>query len=137
MFYRTYIIYFMIQIDVPRSFKVIYRRSKFRCWISSRFDLPECCVDSSANRNRNHTSDVICRYSYFFLFILMENPVTREISTICVTIASKESILLQIVLRVLAFRNDLIYDSPLYCTSNKIIDKISVYCLLKYSFLRK
>lgn len=47
------------------------------------------------------------------------------------------AILLQIVLRVLAFGNDLIYDSSLYRASNKIADKISVYCLLKYSLLRK
>lgn len=70
----------MIQVDVPRSSKVIYCRSKLRCRTYLRFDLPECCVDSGASRNRNHAINVICRYSYFFLFILTENPLLGKYS---------------------------------------------------------
>lgn len=71
--FRTRNIYNIFDDSSWRS-RVVQSHSKLRCRTSLRFDLPECCVDSGASRNRNHTSNVICRYYYFFLFILMENP---------------------------------------------------------------
>ena len=99
--------------------KVIHCLSKaYFLWTFSGFDLLKYCVNSDVNTNRNYTNDAIYRYSYLLLFIINYNLLLGRYSSVCMTVASKESILLQIVLRVLSSGNDLIYNGSLYAIIN-------------------